>query len=223
MIRSKHARTPHLPWSEGATPDDIFVRAPVFEGCHVLITEKMDGECMSVYHDGYFHARSTDGNFHPPSQWPIRQIAEMIGLGGHLPPGWRLVGENCFARHAIEYDSLPGWLLVFAAFDEANNCLDWPQTKTLVETIRQAASLPTLATVPEIACVLYDEQTARTAYTGKSACGGSQEGYVVRVHGSFRYEDWSDSVAKFVRKGHVQEGSEWRHSKIVQNRLASGD
>ena len=45
----KYPRTYHLPWSPGLTDDDrMLPSTSVFEGREVVITEKMDGECLAA-------------------------------------------------------------------------------------------------------------------------------------------------------------------------------
>jgi hypothetical protein len=46
------------------------------------------------------------------------------------------------------------------------------------------------------------------------------EGYVVRLADSFHYDNFSTSVAKFVRKGHVQTDKHWRSQEFVPNQLS---
>lgn len=50
--RYKYPRTPHLPWSPGATKDDVrCINTEIFTGKRVVITEKMDGENTTLYSD----------------------------------------------------------------------------------------------------------------------------------------------------------------------------
>lgn len=45
MEKRKYPRTPHLPWSPGATSDDKYIQdLNSFKGRKIVITEKMDGE-----------------------------------------------------------------------------------------------------------------------------------------------------------------------------------
>ena len=53
------------------------------------------------------------------------------------------------------------------------------------------------------------------------ALGGSREGVVVRRAGAFPDEVFSRSLAKWVRKGHVQTDEHWMHQAIVAQKLAS--
>lgn len=45
MKQYKYPRTPHLPWSPGATSDDKYISSfESFRGKQIVVTEKMDGE-----------------------------------------------------------------------------------------------------------------------------------------------------------------------------------
>jgi hypothetical protein len=45
------------------------------------------------------------------------------------------------------------------------------------------------------------------------------EGYVVRVVNAFTLEEFKMSVAKFVRKSHVQTDIHWSAQKIIPNQI----
>jgi len=64
-MKYKYPRTYHFPWSPGLINDDKMLQdVNCFEGKIVIITEKMDGENTTMYHD-YIHARSLDSRDHP--------------------------------------------------------------------------------------------------------------------------------------------------------------
>jgi hypothetical protein len=207
----KHARTVHLPWSPGATADDIELGdLKGFAGHEVVVTEKADGENTSVYRD-HVHARSIDSKYHPSRERVKKLQAE---VGWEIPEGWRVVGENMQAKHAIYYDALPSYFLVFAVFNERNECLSWDETLEWAELLG-------LATVPVLYRGPWDEEAVKACWTGESRLGGKQEGYVVRVADRIPYRDWQRQVAKYVRQGHVLEGSEhWAHEEMTPNKLA---
>jgi hypothetical protein len=46
------------------------------------------------------------------------------------------------------------------------------------------------------------------------------EGYVIGVAREFHYRDFSKSMAKYVRQGHVQTDQHWMHAGITPNGLA---
>jgi len=49
-MRVKYPRTPHLPWSPGASSDDVrHLNIDHFKNKQVVVTEKMDGENTSLY------------------------------------------------------------------------------------------------------------------------------------------------------------------------------
>lgn len=63
------------------------------------------------------------------------------------------------------------------------------------------------------------ESVIKTCFTGSSKFGGAQEGYVVRLAEEFSYEKFSTSVAKFVRKNHVQTDQHWMQNEVEPNQL----
>jgi hypothetical protein len=113
----KYPRTFHLPWSQGATDDDkVLSSVKHFEGKEVVISEKKDGENTTIYSDGYCHARSLDSAHHPSRSW-VKSLAS--SLVGSIPEGWRICGENLYARHSISYEALPSYFMVFGIYDAA--------------------------------------------------------------------------------------------------------
>lgn len=105
-MRVPYPRTPHLPWSPGASADDVRVGGlGGFVGREVVVTEKLDGENTTLYADG-LHARSVDSAHHPSRAW----LKALHGrIADRIPAGWRVCGENLYARHSIPYDTLDGY------------------------------------------------------------------------------------------------------------------
>lgn len=64
---------------------------------------------------------------------------------------------------------------------------------------------------------IFDEDTIRSLYNENDL--NSHEGYVVRLAESFHYDDFQNSVAKFVRKNHVQTNEHWTKKVIEPNDL----
>jgi hypothetical protein len=206
MNRFKYPRTCHLPWSPGATSDDVILDSTAcFAGRRVIVTEKMDGENTTLYRD-HLHARSLDSRHHPSRNW----VKALHGRMAHLiPEGWRVCGENLYARHSLGYQALPSYFLVFSIWNEENVCLAWDDT---VEWAR----LLGLETVPVLHDGPYDEESLRSLRLDPEKV----EGYVVRLAESFRYQDFRQSIAKWVRPGHVQTDEHWMHAEVVPNGLA---
>ena len=203
----KYPRTRHLPWSPGASDDDLwFDLEGAFAGRRVVITEKMDGENTSMYRD-HLHARSLDTRHHPSRDWIKRFHGQMAHL---IPQAWRVCGENLYARHSIAYDALPSYFMAFSIWDEDNRCLSWEQT-------REWAALLGVELVPVRYEGLWDEALVRELEVDTER----SEGYVVRDAGAFGYEEFGQRVAKWVRAGHVQTDSHWMHRAVVPNGLAA--
>ena len=211
--RYKWPRTFHLPFSLGATDDDKMLKSiEHFVGKEIVVTEKMDGENTTVYSDGYVHARSVDGRPHPSQDW-LRRVAGEFSY--HLPVGTRVCGENVYAFHSIWYKDLCTYFYVFAMC-EGTRSYPW-------DDVVLYSQMLALRTVPVLYRGVWDEDLVKACMTGESKVGGEQEGYVVRLASEFDIRDSAVSMAKFVRKGHVQEGTaHWAHSAIVPNKLRGG-
>jgi hypothetical protein len=205
----KYPRTYHLPWSPGLSSDDKMLRdLSSFEGQRVIVTVKMDGENTTLYRDG-MHARSIEYEAHESRTW-IR--AFHARFSHDIPEGYRLCGENLYAKHSIKYERLDEWFLLFSVW-QGSTCLSWDETM-------EWASLLDLKTVPVLYDGLWDEKLIRGLYE-PTFRGDPAEGYVVRLAESFSYASFRTSLAKYVRANHVTTDDHWKHSVIEPNGRAS--
>jgi hypothetical protein len=204
--RIKYPRTHHVPFSPGATSDDkMLSNLDHFKGLDVVVTVKMDGENTTMYSD-YIHARSLDSRSHPSQDWAR---AFHASIASNIPAGWRVCGENLFARHSIAYENLTSFFQAFSIWNEKNECLSWAETV-------EWAQLIGVDVVP----VLYVGKFDLAKLIALSCIvSQGQEGWVVRLASSFRFEDFGTSVAKFVRPNHVTTDQHWKNSAIVPNKL----
>jgi hypothetical protein len=203
----KYPRTYHLPWSPGLTDDDrAHEHTDFFAGKRVIITEKMDGENTTMYRD-YIHARSLDSGSHPSRGWVKNLHAQVCG---DIPEGWRICGENLYAKHSLGYSSLPSYFMAFSIWDERNYCLSWDDTRLYAEVLG-------LEVVPVLYDGLWDEAYVR-GLAGRLDLG-VVEGYVVRVADAFSYGQFRRCVGKFVRKEHVGTSHNWMMQAITRNSL----
>lgn len=208
----KYPKTFHLPWSPGTQSEDrILPSIEHFVGKEVVVTEKLDGENTSMYSD-HIHARSLD-SIHHPSRTAVKQLHGNICY--EIPAGWRVCGENVYAKHSIHYTGLTAYFYVFGIYNNDNICLSWDDTKEVV-------ALLDLECVPVLYRGVWDEEKIKACWTGESVFGGPQEGYVVRCVNQFPYTEFSRNVAKFVRKGHVQTSEFWMNQPVVKNILKTG-
>lgn len=207
---TKYFRTHHLPWSEAVEDDDIVAPSPFTSEDVVVVTLKMDGENTSLYPSGYTHARSIDSVNHESRDYVKAYWRERAY---NLPEGWRVCGENMFAKHSIFYNNLKSYLYVFSIWDDENRCLSWQDTEDW-------CNLLNLVHVPVIYHGLYDEKLIKEAFKPYKA---EHEGYVIRISDSFDHKYAYRNIAKCVRKNHVQTDSHWMHQKIVPNELEKND
>ncbi|MGK0291519.1 MAG: hypothetical protein ACI86H_002987 [bacterium] len=203
--RYKYPRTPHLPWSPSFTSDDLHNKnLSNFEGKEVVVTEKMDGENTSMYFD-YIHARSIDGRHHPSRDW-VKQLHGMIAH--QIPKGWRICGENVYAKYSVSYKNLKSYFYLFSIWDESNQCLSWKDTIEWADLL--GLEIPTIFYQG-----IWNQKKIKSIQVNSQDC----EGYVVRVAYSFLYQDFQNSTAKWVRPNHVQTDKHWMHSEITPNQL----
>lgn len=190
----KYPRTYHLPWSPGATDDDRIIKTTdIFKDKEVVVSLKLDGENTTMYND-YIHARSLADKKHWSKNW-IKNFHGKIGY--EIPEDMRFVVENLYAKHSILYKDLESYAYGISVWQNLT-CLSWDESS---EWFR----LFGIPVVPVLYRGIWDENKIKDIFIDYNI----NEGYVVRVVDSFHYKDFSRSVAKFVRKGHVTENEHW--------------
>lgn len=232
----KYPRTFHLPWSPAAaeaeddrvmetlsTPSGVLL--PGFFSCppgvslasatpdevtpvEVVVTEKMDGENTTMYSD-HIHARSLESRSHSSQDW-VKNLWASIRF--EIPYGWRVCGENLFARHSVAYDDLESFFMVFSIWDEHNRALPWDETV-------EWAKLLGLETVPVLYRGPFDQDVVQKLWV--PPLSERAEGYVVRVTDGFPLSEFPYRVGKFVRSGFVAGRPHWFYgSRPESNKLA---
>lgn len=202
----KYPRTYHLPFSPGATDDDRVMsdsRLAAFDGTRIIVTEKMDGENTTMYQD-YIHARSVDSSGHPSRNW-VKNLWST--LAHDIPPGWRICGENMYAKHSIGYDRLPSFFLAFSIWNEKNVCLSWDES---VEWFR----LLGLHHAPVLYDGMFDSRILKDLV--KSLNTETSEGFVLRDAGPIHYSNFRHAVGKYVRTDHVRTVKHWMHGQRIE-------
>ncbi|MFF8613480.1 RNA ligase family protein [Streptomyces sp. NPDC015350] len=206
-MRTHYPRTAHLPWSPGATSDDVRIAdLSGLAGREVVVTEKLDGENTTLYPDG-LHARSLDSAHHPSRGW-VKALQGRIGA--RIPAGRRICGENMFARHSLPYDGLESYFYGFSVWD-GERCLDWDRTVAFLRDLG-------IPVPPVLWRGVFDARAEKTLRALRPDTG-RQEGYVVRPADGFDAPDFGRLVAKWVRPGHVRTDTHWMHAAVVENGL----
>ena len=210
MNTVKYPRTPHLPWSKGMTKDDKMIESLTrLMANEVVVTEKLDGENTTLYSFG-IHARSENSL---NESHPSRNLLKVLhaSIAHDIPEGMRICGENVFAKHSIHYTELTAYFQVFSIWQD-DVCYSWTATQDWCDLLG-------LTPVPHLYRGEWNGAAIMDCYTGESAQGGAQEGYVVRKASSFLQGDFSAYVAKYVRANHVSADRHWRHAPLVPNIL----
>jgi hypothetical protein len=213
--RVKYPRTFHLSFSPGLNRDDRMMQnEDVFVGQEVMICEKLDGENTTLYPD-YMHARSINSDNHPSRAWVKNLWAQK---GYNIPAGWRVCGENMFAKHAIHYtkekgNALDTYFYMFSIWDERNVCLSWKDTE-------EWAYLLGFTLVPVLYKGIWDMKVIEDLNKFMVAHPDTIEGYVVRLSREYHYSEFKNVCGKYVRKGHVDNNhGHWAQQKITRNEL----
>ena len=190
-MKLKYPRTFHCPWSEGATNDDKILKdMSSFLGKEVVVTIKMDGENTTLGRD-YMHARSLDSAHHPSRDWVKAFHATFKHRLGH---DFRICGENLYAKHSIHYNELESYFLAFSTWED-RWCSHWDETKGYCDLLG-------IKMVREIYRGTFNNEVTMKIVLQRlyEADDGDdiKEGYVIRLVDSFHYDDFKQSVAKFV-------------------------
>lgn len=205
---TRYQRTYHLPWSNMTKDDRMLANTSGFEGQEVVVTVKMDGANVTMYPD-YIHGRSVK----PLSGQDSGMVKALHARIRHdIPAGWRLCGENLYAKHSIFYGSLPSYFFLFSVWDERNECLSWDETVEWAEMLG-------LTMVPVIYRGIWDAAKVHALYQPQFE-GSDMEGYVVRLARRFSYGEFRRSMAKFVRPNFAA-GRHNYHRVLELNELAS--
>lgn len=209
MKKYKYPRTPHLPFSEGATSDDRILKSDdhFYDMDEVVVSIKMDGENTSIYSDGSYHARSLDSAHKEYHSWLLKFIQEWYYL---MPDDIRICGEYLYAKHSIEYKSLPSYFEAFSVWSD-ETCYSWRDTEAILSTLG-------LYHVPIVYIGKYD--TDKIKKIARMTVEDGQEGIVVRNSSSFTLNDFGKNIAKFVRPNHVQTDEHWSLGVIERNGLS---
>jgi hypothetical protein len=223
----KFPRIPHLPFSPGVSDDDERLKdLSIFHGKDVIVTEKIDGENISMHRDK-IHARSEDSQNHTSRNW-IKNFHAQIK--DRIPKNIQMVGEYMYAQHSIHYDKLGAYYYVFAAIDKSTEMfLPVDMTQELCESIG-------LCFVPEYwlggnwgyieACLpqIIGKVGIRSVFQSleyqKSNPDNLREGFVIRTKEGFSGKHIGRYCAKYVRAHHVQTDAQWKRN-WKRNKLAT--
>ncbi len=207
----KYPKTFHLPFSKSLKNDDRrMVNEQSLNGKDVIVTIKMDGENTSMYRDG-IHARSLSSAHHP-SRSVVKALHSAIR--NDIPEGWRICGENMYAKHSIHYTDLDSFFYVFSVWNEKNEALPYLATKDFCKDLG-------LTHVEVVDCILdfaTEEGMSALEKIYEEVVANGQEGIVVRNAKGFHYDSFQDNLVKAVRANHIQTDVHWS-KEWIPNKL----
>jgi len=168
----------------------------------------------TMYND-YMHCRSLDSGAHESRNWVKNEWAQKAYA---IPEGWRVCGENMFAKHAIHYtkekgNALSTYFYMFSIWDERNVCLSWDETA-------DNAYILGFTLVPVIYEGIWDMDFITELNKKMETNPNTIEGYVVRLAREYHYSEFRNVCGKYVRKNHVANNhGHWAQQKIIKNEL----
>ena len=214
----KYPRTYHLSFSPELHSDDKTI-SKVYEDeilatDHVVLFKMDGGNCCIKPNIGVFARSHSTPTMHPTFDY-IKNIHYYAKL--HLlNPKYYYFGENMYGIHSIEYPELTDYFYVFNILDtETDEFLSWDEV--LLECKRVGYSVvPTLFLGDYLTSKRVQELIEKST---EKPFGVVPEGFVIRKESRFKVEDFSKSVTKYVREGHVQTddhwSKNWKAAKIV--------
>lgn len=217
--------TPHIAWLSLGTPRDDKVlsqnEVDALLSGSVVVEEKLDGANLgfSIGPDGKLRVQNRGQYLIEPFSGQFSRLNSWLGehqqaLADRLDSQLILFGEWCAAKHSLDYESLPDWLMVIDVYDRTSNRF-WSCKR------RNALASPLgLATVPQLFAgkITLAELKAMLFASASRYRKGPPEGLVIRQESS----DWYEARAKLVRAEFTQTISEhWRSRSIEWNRIKS--
>ena len=202
----KYPSSPHWVSSPEVHRDDSTHQNPErFVGVEVSITEKLDGGNTCLW-TGEAYARSTG---QPATQgWFAMVKKHHAWRTMHLDPRIAVYGEDLYGIHSIKYDALKEdeTYRVFNIREED----EWLSLDDRIQFCKDYEFLM----VPVLFRGVFQSVKELTQWFEQhiqepSALGPQREGFVMQLTGRFHNDVFGDSVAKYVRKGHVQTDEHW--------------
>lgn len=125
-----------------------------------------------------------------------------------------ICGENLYATHSIHYTQLDSYFYGFGVYNDQNILLSWD------DSVKVFVHLD-ITHVPVLYDGIFDNQLVTKLKNGLFVSDNAEfEGYVIRLAEEIEYDEYINSVMKWVRANHVQESSEhWMSKPVVPNEL----
>jgi hypothetical protein len=127
-------------------------------------------------------------------------------------PNLRLVGENMYMTHTINYNNLEDVFLLHSAWN-GTTCLSWEDTLNICFILN-------ITPVPVLYKGIYDETKVKSFNTLDKYRDDIVEGYVVRNNNEYQYNDSNFNIAKFVSSRFViKSDKHWALNGLRRNNV----
>jgi len=212
MIVDKYPRSYHTKNSPGTTNDDrISKNIKMLCRNKIIMSEKMDGSNMSLSKYGIYGRSRAAPSQNKWDMW-IKPYWDMFKNDlGDL----EICGENMFGTHSISYSALDSYFYVFGIRDTLRDMwLSWDE----VEFYSKMLDFPTVPVlyksdddfnVDESWIYNKIEEMMSTPSTFSGNIITPKEGIVTRLFDEFPNDMFYNSLAKYVRKDHIQTDTHW--------------
>eukprot|EP01084_Bolivina_argentea_P290673 499351_1 len=214
MQMDKFPSIPHLSFSPQINDDDIIINdTKLFNGdsnsYKLCIHEKLDGGNCCIL-KGNVYART---HKHPTKHPWFNTVKDLIRsqplFYDDKYTNLMIFGENMTAIHSIKYNNLTSYFYIFAVYNPYTKI--WYSVKD-VQKIANKLNIPTAPllfkgnfnSLKEIKNWM-DKEIQNQSMLGSK----NREGFVIRIDSSFPMKQFQKSMAKYVRKGHIQTDKNW--------------
>jgi len=217
----KYPRTYHFSCSQEIFSDDKQLTSEIEESFlnkTLIMTEKMDGGNSCLDKAKVFARTHEVETFHPSFSKLKALYNEIYYTVDFNFDRYMLFGENMQAIHSIVYDKLDSPFYLFAIFDKKEKkWCSWEQIQfmniKLKLKIVHVIATRSFKTLKELRDWVNIEMKKKSHY------GDIREGIVFRDPASFKENEFSEKVAKVVRRGHIQSddhwSKNWKEQKII--------
>ncbi|MEX2317991.1 MAG: RNA ligase family protein [Pirellulales bacterium] len=230
----KFPKTPHLFGSVG-TADDTQLNeresAQFLANESLIVEEKIDGANVGIHFSddgklilqcrGHLLTEGMHPQFDPFKQWAA---AKQHVFKQFLQNRFLMFGEWVYARHTIQYRSLPHYFLAFDIYDKDQQVfLDHERRSDIFGKL--SVHMVPILRMGSIRCAQLNELITTSKFAGQIESSSRKYGGKLMEGLYLRTE--SDGVvterAKYVRREFVvkrDQNSGWRHQAMVMNLLA---
>ena len=215
---AKFPKILHIPSSLGLSRGDKRLDSiDSFLKREVVFTLKLDGSNVCLTRDNLY-ARSHSGKpIHPSFAW-LKAFHSYVKYD--IPENMEVFCEYTYAVHTIKYKTLPGYLWIIGIRVDGKLWLSWDDIKKWSRDLG-------IFVAPFLCYTFSSNERAFNAMANfaetkvkEGLYGVEDEGFVIRVTDAFSNEDFSKSVAKWVRKDFVPVGTEhWTKGDFVKQEL----